>query len=181
MWCLQGWPLFIDSAEGLVSYSTSGLLTHAAWTLTVSFSFACQKSLMRLSRLSMTVIFSVTATFKEEVVTLLKLSGVCQSQLLDGKPGLEAVGDVRQGNFFTWKVSSSYKIMLKKKLISALRSAILQMSCKNEIHTQLLMIPVMGLEYLSAISQYLHLILVVHPHFCLSRMCFLCIYANFMH
>lgn len=58
-------------------------------------------------------------------------------------------------------------------------SAVLQMSCTSKIHTWLLMIPMVGLEYLSMISQYFHL--VVQDQFCLSPVCFLCIYANFTH
>lgn len=56
---------------------------------------------MRLPLLFMGVTFSVTIIFEEEVVTFLKLSGVCQSQLLAEKPGLEAVEGVRDGNLFT--------------------------------------------------------------------------------
>lgn len=53
---------------------------------------------------------------------------------MDGKPQLEAVGDVRKSNFSTWKVSCSFERMLQKKLISAYRSAVLQVSCRSEIH-----------------------------------------------
>lgn len=138
------------------------------------------RNVWRVSPCFLWLMFSMTVTF-EEVVTLLKLSGVGQRQYLDGKPGLEAAGGVREGNLFTWKVSSAFKIMLKKKLISAYRSAALLISCKREIHTWLLMMPLMGLEHLSAMSQCLHLIPVVWSQFCLSRICFRCICANFMH
>lgn len=69
-------------------HSTSGLLKSGVWTLNFNFSFVYQKSLMHLLGF-LTAVFSITSTFEEEVVALLKRSRVCQSQLLDGKPGLE--------------------------------------------------------------------------------------------